>query len=356
MDRQIVYPGQIPLETDLLNTNRYSMIATGKLAEMILGSGTLLNGLACTQTSVPSLQVQVAPGEIYSKQYIDATAYSSLAADTTHQIIKQGLSLDTTLLTITPPVTSGQSINYLVQITYQDTDGDSEVLPYYNSSNPDLAWSGPNNTGASQYTTRKGQCVIALKAGIAAATGSQVTPAPDSGYVGAWVITVANGATGITNSNISEYPGAPFFVGFASSSSLASYAPLASPAFTGAPTAPTQSSSDNSTKLATTAFAQLLQASGTLANPGYVRFKTQSGHDFVFQWGLYSLSASAGSSQSVTFPLPFTGGYITSWCGVDNAADQQIGTTGASLTGMTVQKGVTDSYARTGTWFALGYM
>ena len=42
---------------------------------------------------------------------------------------------------------------------------------------------------------------------------------------------------------------------------VASKAPLASPAFTGSPTAPTQSLSDNSTKLATTAYADRIVAS-----------------------------------------------------------------------------------------------
>ena len=83
MDRQIVYPGAIPLETDLLNTNKNAMIGLSKLAAAILGTSTFLNGLACTPTGPASLQVYVAPGEIYSLQNIDGTAYSSIAADTT---------------------------------------------------------------------------------------------------------------------------------------------------------------------------------------------------------------------------------------------------------------------------------
>ena len=47
---------------------------------------------------------------------------------------------------------------------------------------------------------------------------------------------------------------------------LASKANTASPAFTGNPTAPTQSVSDNSTKLATTAFVQSVTAPSTVAN------------------------------------------------------------------------------------------
>jgi hypothetical protein len=46
MDRQIIYPGAIPLETDLLNTNRNAMIGLSKLAAAILGTSAFLNGLA----------------------------------------------------------------------------------------------------------------------------------------------------------------------------------------------------------------------------------------------------------------------------------------------------------------------
>lgn len=210
MDRQIVYPGAIPLETDLLNTNKNAMIGLSKLAAAILGTSTFLNGLACTPTGPASLQVYVAPGEIYSLQNIDGTAYSSIAADTTHAILKQGISLDQLTLSCPAPVTAGQSVNYLIQVAYQDTDSGAVVLPYYNSSNPAQAYAGPANSGATQNTVRKGVCAVSAKAGVAATTGTQTTPAPDAGYIGAFVVTVAYGQTQITAPNISTYAGAPF--------------------------------------------------------------------------------------------------------------------------------------------------
>jgi microcystin-dependent protein len=210
MDRQIVYPGAIPLETDLLNTNKNVMIGLAKLAAAILGTSTFMNGLACTPDSPASLNVKVAPGEIYSLQNIDGTAYSSLAADTAHSILKQGIMLDSVLLSCPAPATNGQSINYLIQVAYQDTDANAVVLPYYNASNPAQAYSGPNNSGSQNYTTRKGVCTVSAKAGVAATTGSQTTPAPDAGYIGAFVVTVAYGQTQILAGNISAYGGAPF--------------------------------------------------------------------------------------------------------------------------------------------------
>ncbi|MEN7527035.1 hypothetical protein [Cupriavidus sp. DL-D2] len=209
MDRQIVYPGQIPLETDLLNTNKFTMIALAKLAAAMFGTATIVNGLACVPTGPASLQVVVNPGEMYSLVAVDATAYSSLAADTTHNILKQGISLDAVNLTCNPPGTAGQSINYLIQATYQDSDTGLVTLPYYNASNPSQAWSGPGGGGAQQATARKGIVLISAKAGVAATTGSQTTPAPDAGYTGLWVVTVANGQTTITSANITQAANAP---------------------------------------------------------------------------------------------------------------------------------------------------
>ncbi|MFN1124001.1 hypothetical protein XfCFBP8356_006945 [Xylella fastidiosa subsp. sandyi] len=45
-NHQTVYAGAIPLETDLLNTNRNTLVGLGKLAAAMLGTSTLLNGLA----------------------------------------------------------------------------------------------------------------------------------------------------------------------------------------------------------------------------------------------------------------------------------------------------------------------
>lgn len=210
MHRHIIYPGAIPLETDLLNTNKYTMIALAKLASSIMGTSTYVNGLACTPTSPASMTVNIAAGEIYSLQNIDGTAYSSLAADTTHSILKQGYVLDAQSFTLTAPTTSGFSVNYLVQATYSDTDGGSTVLPYYNASNPSTAWSGPNNSGSAQYTVRQGICTVSLKSGVAATTGTQTTPSVDAGYIGLYVITVAYGASTVTAGNISTYANAPF--------------------------------------------------------------------------------------------------------------------------------------------------
>ncbi|MFC6519764.1 hypothetical protein ACFQAT_10540 [Undibacterium arcticum] len=248
MDRQLIYPGQIPLETDLLGTNKNAMIGLSKLAAAILGISVQLNGLACNPNSPAALNVVISPGEIYSLQNIDGTAYSSIAADTTHTILKQGILLDAVTLAAPAPGTAGQSINYLVQATYLDTDATPVVLPYYNASNPSQAYSGPANAGTTNNTVRKGQCNVTIKAGIAATTGSQTTPAADSGYTGLYVVTVANGQATVVAGNISTLAGAPFI-------SPAAQLNLAN-VFTQIQSGVTPAQFDATTKLATMAAVQ----------------------------------------------------------------------------------------------------
>ncbi len=210
MDRQIVYAGQIPLETDLLLTNKNTMLALGSLLLAVLGSSVCVDGLACTPNTPAALNVLVGPGSIYGLQNVDGTAYGTIAADTTNQTVKQGLLTATTTLSCPAPATTGHSVVYLVQAAYQDTDAGAAVLPYYNAANPNVPWSGPNNTGVSQNTVRKGACLISVKAGTSATTGTQTTPAPDAGYTGLYAVTVANGQTTITSGNIQQLSTAPF--------------------------------------------------------------------------------------------------------------------------------------------------
>ncbi|MBM2884113.1 hypothetical protein JFK97_06885 [Chromobacterium phragmitis] len=207
MDRQIVYPGQILPETTLLQMTKDGMVGLGKLAAAIFGNGPVVNGLAVTPTNPASLQVTVAPGEIYSLQNIDNSMFSTLLADQNHQIVKQGILLDPVQLTLTAPGNSGQSIAYLIEASYQDQDVNPAVLPYYNSANPNQQWAGPQNNGQAQNTARKGAILVQAKAGVA--SSNPTPPAPDSGFVGLYVVTVGFGQTQITAANIQQYSGAP---------------------------------------------------------------------------------------------------------------------------------------------------
>ncbi|WP_407146225.1 hypothetical protein [Bradyrhizobium sp. ORS 86] len=210
-DRTIVYDGALPQANDILNTSKFAMLGDAFMALATLGNSgsnpsTVVAGLACTPTLPASLQVNVGPGVIFSVDQVDATAYGDLGTDS-NQVYKMGIREATGTLTITPPSTSGFSQVFLVQAILSDIDAGSTVLSYFNSANPSIPLSGPSNSGISQNTTRTCVCTVALKAGVAATTGTQVNPAPDAGYTALYYITVANGATQITSGNIVQVGG-----------------------------------------------------------------------------------------------------------------------------------------------------
>lgn len=84
------------------------------------------------------------------------------------------------------------------------------ILPYYNAGNPAQSFSGPSNSGTSQNTVRTQRVQLQIKAGTPGNTGSQTTPAADSGWVGLYQISVAYGQTQLTTANITVIPTAPF--------------------------------------------------------------------------------------------------------------------------------------------------
>jgi hypothetical protein len=211
MDRVIVYDGALPQTTDVLQTNKFTMVDQAYQNRAIVGVNTAVSGLACTPTSpTADLHVTVGVGSIFQSLSADSTAYGDLGTDIAIPIIKQGINAAPVVLTITPPGTPGQSQVYLVQAIASDVDAGSTVLSYYNSSNPAAPYSGPANSGASNFTIRTCPCSIALVAGTPATTGTQVTPPPQAGYVGLYAVTVANGQTQITAGNIVNYPLALF--------------------------------------------------------------------------------------------------------------------------------------------------
>lgn len=92
---------------------------------------------------------------------------------------------------------------------------------------------------------------------------------------------------------------------------LSPYAKLASPAFTGTPTAPTASKTTNNTQLATTAFVQALVGAvnnggivaQSLGPNGFVKFA----NGLILQWGLADNQHSGGYAQeTISFPIPFS--------------------------------------------------
>jgi hypothetical protein len=210
MDRQAFTTGQLVPNTQLLGMEKGKLIALGYAMDATFGAGPVVSGLACTQTASPSLSVVVGPGSIMTKTAIDSTtAYSDLGTDT-NATVKQGILQEPgATLTLTAPSTAGYSQVYLIQATQSDVDVTTTV-PFYNAANPAVPYNGPSNSGNATLTLRQSKCVVSLKAGAAATTGSQTAPSPDAGNVGLYTITLVNGQSTITTGQISVYPGAPF--------------------------------------------------------------------------------------------------------------------------------------------------
>ena len=214
MDRQTTYIGAVPSAKDVANLGQFTMTALAKLSAGVLGTNTAVNGFTCIPTTPASLAVSLTAGEIYQIENLEQSASSTLAADSTHTILKQGIMLDAVTIGITPPSTSGYSQCFLIEVQYNDLDTATTVLNYFNSSNPLLPFYGPpvggTGSGAAQSTVRKGAVAYQVKAGTAATTGTQTVPSADAGWTGLFLITVANGASTITSGNIVTLTSAPF--------------------------------------------------------------------------------------------------------------------------------------------------
>jgi hypothetical protein len=127
------------------------------------------------------------------------------------------------------------------------------------------------------------------------------------------------------------------------------YAPLASPAFTGNPTAPTPAVADNDTSIATTAFvkAQGYVTNATswpvtyLAGNGYVK----ASNGLIIQWG----NDAIGGVSNISFPTTFPNACLTV-VGGGSANYIQVQTFTSSY--FTAAANI---YPTTVRWIAIGY-
>lgn len=210
---RITYSNQLAVSEFAMQDQVNLMKGEAAILKSILGDTTELDGLGCTPNSPADLTVIVEPGTIIINEDVLSTAFGQLPtqipADTTHQIVKYAYNLDSTQIPIAPPTTPGFSQNDLIQIGFSEVDGNPQPIPFFNGFNGQVI-----NPAVPQTlnTQRIDSVVISLKEGTPAATGSQVTPSPDPGYVGAWVVTTAEGQTSITSGDIAMYPGAPFIL------------------------------------------------------------------------------------------------------------------------------------------------
>ncbi len=207
MDRQIVYPGAIPLDSDLLLVQRHVMKTVGALARVVLGDAPVVDGLACSSGG-GGFNVVVGPGSMSSLVAVDTTAFGSLGADGT-PLVRMARLASATNVALGGPADPAHVVCWLVQARVSEVDTGLVALPYWNAANPAVAFSGPGNSGLAQYTARSLQVAIGAKASGPVAVGSSVVPDPDPGWIGLHLVTTRYGQPAIGAGDIVPYYAVP---------------------------------------------------------------------------------------------------------------------------------------------------
>lgn len=208
MDRQMVYPGSIPLDTDLLNIQRHVMKSLGTLARAIIGDGGLVTGMGCAAGSA-NYSVTVGPGSCSMIMPTDAVQYGSLTADLT-PLMQTGMLVDAVTLQLTPPPGSNQVLCWLVQARLAQVDTGPVALPYWNAANPNMPFTGPGNSGVAQATQRLLRVEVAAKPGVPQPFPAGTPPEPDAGWLGLYAVTTFTGKPAIAAGDVVEVWHAPW--------------------------------------------------------------------------------------------------------------------------------------------------
>lgn len=231
LDRQIIYVGAVPLDTDQLLQSRNTMISLGYLTKMMIGdTSSYADGLACTPGQ--GMSIAVAPGSLTLPTIVDADFVGLLPPDG-DPLVKIGINTTSVTLAITGSGT------WLVSASVAEVQAGNAVGAYYNAASPSQTLFGPNGDGVAQASVLQQRVSLVV-------TGTTAMP---RGNVPLWLVSVPSGATATSADMIGPAAGAPFL-----GVKLPGAAPLASPAFTGGPNAPTPMAGDVSSLLATTAF------------------------------------------------------------------------------------------------------
>jgi hypothetical protein len=206
------------------------------------------------------------------------------------------------------------------------------------------------NTLASYLTTASFATQIAAYAPLHAPTlssaASSTTPATNAGTVTPGLLATCGWVFTNLGATLASY-----VTTAALNADLASYAPLNSPALTGAPTTPTPAANANNTQVPNTSWVKsLVGGSVSLTSPGYALRA-----DGVFeQWG--SWTAAAQNQYSITFPYTFSQVFTIQTTG-SPISSSVIPITGAQLVGTNPITGATIYSSQQnvgGTWYAIG--
>ena len=184
------------------------MTSLGALTSAVFGKTGIIDGLDCGPAGGQAYGVVVGPGSYTAPLARDFAAFGSLPPDPTI-IMQTALHEGNTLLQLGPPPQADQVISWLIQAEISSVDAGPVALPYWNASNPAVAFSGPANSGLAQNTQRLLQVVLSSKASAPQPFPSGTPPAADPGWVGLYAVTTYAGKPAIEASDIVPMVGAP---------------------------------------------------------------------------------------------------------------------------------------------------
>ena len=207
MDRQIVYAGSIPLDTDLLHIQRHVLTSIGALAHAVLGDAAVVDGMACAPAAQP-YSVTVGPGSCIALAPIDGAPFGSLGTDPA-SVMQTGLHVANSVVTLGQPPDVDHVVCWLVQAAVEGLDSGPVALPYWNAANPAVPFSGPGNSGAAQNTQRLLRVVLSAKPNAPQLWPIGTPPEPDPGWIGLYAVTTVFAKPGIEARDIVPYWGAP---------------------------------------------------------------------------------------------------------------------------------------------------
>jgi hypothetical protein len=216
----------------------------------------------------------------------DHTTYGRNQGIWVHVLDVTGGTMTGPLVLAADPATAlGASTKQYVDNTTVSLSGDTMTGALVLNADPTAALGAVTKQYADQKVSRNGDTMtgaLILNADPSVALGAATKQYVDA-HTGAGSTTLTGDVTGTgtgtvtttlatVNSTVGTYQGITVNAkGLVTSAANQNYAPLASPALSGTPTAPTPVSTDNSTTIATTAFVQ-----SAIGTPGVVPVNAQS--------------------------------------------------------------------------------
>lgn len=207
MDRQIVYPGSIPLDSDFLRMQRHALIAIATLTGTVLGSSPIVDGLTCRPGSL-GYAVVIGPGSMSSLMQLDYTSYGSLPADSM-PVVRTGINAGEVTLQLGTLPDQNFALCWLIQASLVEVDDEPIALMYWNAVDPSVSFTGPANSGAAQNTRRRTALVLSAKPSGPVPPSSFAAPAPDPGCVGLYSVMAWAGKPGIDPEDVQALPDSP---------------------------------------------------------------------------------------------------------------------------------------------------